>query len=62
VQFVADGFWRRGDRHLYDVLWSLPFVVVVFLVGLAIPYARHNRRVRRAALFSAHLQPGEHCD
>jgi len=54
VQFVADGFWRRGDGHLYghlyDILWSLPFAVVVFLVGLAVPYARHNRRVRRAAL------------
>ncbi|HTJ33565.1 MAG TPA: hypothetical protein VL738_10080 [Dactylosporangium sp.] len=48
---VAEGFWRRGDGgDAYDALWGLPFAVVVIVVGVAIPYARHNRRVRRAAL------------
>jgi hypothetical protein len=47
--FVADGFWRRGSSNPYDILWGVPFAAVVFVVGLAIPYARHNRRVRRTA-------------
>ena len=47
MNYVAIGFWRRGDTHFYDVLWGVPFAVVVLLVGL-VPQVRHNRRVRRA--------------
>jgi hypothetical protein len=51
----VDGFLRRGDRHLYDALWGVPIVVIVILVAL-VPYVRHNRRVRLAALRSAGSQ------
>lgn len=40
-------FDALGRRHLYDVLWSLPFGLIV-LVVIAVPQAQHNRRVRSA--------------
>jgi hypothetical protein len=46
VRFVATGF---QDRGIYDALWGVPFAVIVFLVGLAVPFRRHNRRVRHAS-------------
>jgi hypothetical protein len=33
-------------RHLYDVLWALPFCVMVGIVT-TVPQVQHNRRVRR---------------
>lgn len=45
VDCVFDGL---GRRHLYDILWGLPIVLIV-LVVLMVPQARHNRRVRRTA-------------
>ena len=41
-------FDALGRRHLYDVLWGLPIMLIV-LVVIAVPQAQHNRRVRRAA-------------
>ncbi len=35
-------------RHLYNVLWDLPFFVVVTVVA-AVPQVRHKRRDRHAA-------------
>jgi len=47
VSFSIDAV---GDRHLYNVLWGTPALVGVFVIGVAIPYHRHNSRVRHAAL------------
>jgi hypothetical protein len=45
VDFVIEALnWR----HLYDVLWSLPFWAVVMVV-ITVSQAKHNRRIRRAA-------------
>jgi hypothetical protein len=33
-------------RHVYDILWALPFCIVIWIV-MAVAQARHNRRVRR---------------
>jgi hypothetical protein len=41
-------FEGLGRRHLYDFLWDLPLMLIV-LVVIAVPQARHNRRVRSAA-------------
>ena len=47
VSFSIDAV---GDHHLYNVLWGTPAIVGVFMIGVAIPYHRHNRRVRRTGL------------
>jgi len=41
-------FDALGRRHLWDVLWGLPLLLIV-LVVIAVPQAQHNRRVRSAA-------------
>jgi hypothetical protein len=49
VSFAADAAHDRSHPHLYDVLWGIPVAIGILVVGMAIPYQRHNRRVRRAA-------------
>lgn len=38
-----------GRRHLYDALWGLVLWMIVLAVVVAVPQAKHNRRVRSAA-------------
>jgi hypothetical protein len=44
VNCVSEALNRR---HIYDVLWELPFALVITVVAV-VPQARHNHRVRRA--------------
>jgi hypothetical protein len=37
-----------GGRHLYDLLWALPLLLIVTVV-MAVPQVQHNRRVRSAS-------------
>jgi len=46
VNFLFDGF---HNRHPRDLLWSIPFVAALMVVGMVPPF-RHNRRIRRAAI------------
>lgn len=37
-----------GGRHLYDLLWTLPLLLII-AVAIAVPQVQHNRRVRSAS-------------
>jgi hypothetical protein len=41
-------FDALGRRHQYDILWGLPLVLFVVVMGV-VPQVQHNRRLRRAA-------------
>ncbi len=47
-----------GRRHLYDVLWDVPFIVVFLVIAFSLQI-QHNRHVRRGIYVGA--RPERRC-